>query len=206
MSFAHWWIAISIDEDDYKLIEPHFAAASEKALLSNEARQAIEAWRSSSTRFDQDNATSKAAASLANAFIGAFNLPGFDELAEQFLAGDGRFVDFLNEERVLKMTIAARHTPVSILWRALGYDSAIRLPGRMGNMILHPGQIVAAEEEMRSAYSETNPEALLPAAKRYCDHSVDDESLREILSFLPNSLARARALGRGLLTLARAQI
>jgi hypothetical protein len=206
MSFAHWWIAISIDDDDYKVIEPHFATASEKALLSNEQRQAIEAWRRSPSCFDQDNATSDAEASLADAFIGAFNLPGFDELAEQFLAGDGRFVALLNEQRALKMAIAARHTPVSILWRALGYDSAIRLPGRMGNMILRPDQIVAVEQEMRSAFSETNPEALLPTVKRYCDHSVDDESLREILNFLPDSLARARAFGRGLLTLARAQI
>jgi hypothetical protein len=206
MSFAHWWIAISIDEDDYKLIEPYFAAASEKAALSEESRQAIEAWRRDPSHIEQDSSNSETAALLANPFIGAFNLPGFDALAEQFLMANGRFVQFCDEARVLKMAITARYTPVSILWSALGYDRAIRLPGRMGNMILRPDQIVRAQEKTHEAYSVAKPDALLQAAKRYCDQSIDDDSLREIIDFLPAALACAKALRRGLLTLARAQI
>jgi hypothetical protein len=80
------------------------------------------------------------------------------------------------------------------------------LPGQMGNVILHPWEIADAEEETRQAYSGTAPAALLQAAKLYCDHSVGDDVLREIIDFLPGNLARARQAGHGLLTLARAQI
>jgi hypothetical protein len=55
-------------------------------------------------------------------------------------------------------------------------------------------------------YSERPPGALLEAARRYCDPGIDDDALRDAIHFLPDVLARARELRRGLLTLARSQI
>jgi hypothetical protein len=103
------------------------------------------------------------------------------------------------------MTIAARHTPFSIVWHALGYERARLLPGQMGDMLLGPDEIAGAQGTRR-AYVGTSPQDLLAAARRYCGSIVDDDTLREVLDFLPDGLARARQLKGGFLALARPQI
>ena len=59
-----------------------------------------------------------------------------------------------------RMAITARHTPVSIVWHALGYERACLLPGRMGNMLLRPSEVAAALEQTRRAYAGTSPQEL----------------------------------------------
>jgi hypothetical protein len=107
------------------------------------------------------------------------------------------------------MAITARHTPVSIVWHALGYERASLLPGRMGNILLSPPEIAdaeEAEERVCRAYVGTSPQDLLGAAKRYCDWSVCDEELRRVIGFLPDGLARAQELHLGFFALARPRI
>jgi hypothetical protein len=95
---------------------------------------------------------------------------------------------------------------VDIVWYALGYERASQLPGRMGNLLLHPREIEEAREKTRRVYAATSPQDLLETARRYCGWSVPDDALRDVIGFLPNGLARASELQRGFLALARAQI
>jgi hypothetical protein len=145
-------------------------------------------------------------ASRVNAFIWAFNLPGFDELAREFLVRGGRFAGFPAEERLFRLIIAARHTPVSIVWHALGCEPASLLPGHMGNMLLHPREIAHAQEQAARAYAGTSAHALLDAARRYCSASIYDDTLRDVIGFLPDGLTDARERQSGFLALARPQI
>jgi hypothetical protein len=104
------------------------------------------------------------------------------------------------------MAICARHTPVGILWHALGHERGSLLPGRMGNLLLHPREIADAREQTRRAYAAASTQDLLDAARRCCSWSVSDDTLREVIGFLPDGLARAAELRRGFLALARPQI
>jgi hypothetical protein len=71
---------------------------------------------------------------------------------------------------------------------------------------LHPREIEDAREKTRRAYAGTSPQDLLDAVRRYGSWHVDDDRLLEVLSFLPDGLARAAERQRGFLALARPQI
>ena len=207
MSFDHWWIGLFVDEAGYERLKPAFAAAAEQAVLSPQSEQAIAAWRKHPSDFDQGAAPrSPEAEDEPHRFIWAFNLPGFVELAGQFIVSGGTFTEFLVEEEFFQMATCARRTPVGILWQALGYQRASLLPGQMGNLLLHPREIEDAREKTRRAYAGTSPQDLLDAARRYCSWDVYDDGLREVLGFLPDGLARAAERQRGFLALARPQI
>jgi hypothetical protein len=206
MSFDHWWLGLYVDAPAYAALRAPFAAAAERAVLSAESRAAIDAWRQRPSDFEQDIATTQERLDQANAFTWAFNLPGFDQLAAEMLTQGGRLTAFGPQEGYAQMTITGRHTPVSILWHVLGYDRAMLLPGRMGNMLLGADAIEAAQAQTRRAYAGTNPDDLLATAHRYASYDAYDDTLREIIDFLPEGLARAKELRRGFLALARAQI
>jgi hypothetical protein len=206
MSFDHWWIGAFVDDADYAAFEPEFNAAAEKAILSPESRLALEAWRQHPSDFEQQAAMSEDSAARANAFIWIFNLPGFDQLAETMVTQNGSFGDFALKDHLFRMTICARHTPVSILWHALGHERADLLPGQFGNLLLSADQIAPAQQRTRQAYAGASPQDLLDKARNFCGWSVDDGSLRDVVGFLPDGLARARELGLGFLALARPQI
>jgi hypothetical protein len=207
VSFDHWWIGLFVDEAAYQRFKPDFDAATEKAVLSPPSQQAVAAWRNRPSDFEQGAApVGPGTEGEANAFIWAFNLPGFDELAKQLFVQGGKFADYLVEAHVFRMAICARHTPVSILWHAIGYERGRLLPGRMGNLLLHPREIEAASEKTRRAYVATSPQELLDAARRYCGWSVSDDTLRDVIDFLPDGLTRAAELQRGFLALARPQV
>jgi hypothetical protein len=207
VSFDHWWIGLFVDEAACQRFKPDFEAAAEKAVLSPQSQQAIAAWQNRPSDFEQGAALSGAETEgEPSAFIWAFNLPGFDELAKQFFVQDGKFADYLIEEHFFRMATCARHTPVSILWHALGHERGSLLPGRMGNLLLHPREIEDASEKTRRAFAAASPPDLLDAARRYCSWSVSDDTLRDVIGFLPDGLARAAELQRGFLALARPQI
>jgi hypothetical protein len=206
VSFDHWWVGLFIDASEYTLLKPYFNEAAKKAVLSADSQRAIEAWRHHPADFEQEAAISEAAAAEAHAFIWAFNLPGFDALAEEFLTQNGKFTEFVSEERSSRIIMASRHTPVSILWYALGYERACLLPGQVGNMLLHPNDVTAANEKIRLAFAGTSPQDLIDRAKRYCSWSVSEDTVKDILSFLPNGFSHAQKLRLGFLALARPQI
>jgi hypothetical protein len=207
VSFDHWWIGLFVDEAAYQRFKPDFEAAAEQAVLSPHSQQAIATWRNRPSDFEQGAApTGPETEDEANAFIWAFNLPGFDELAKQFFAQGGKFADYLIEEHFFRMAICARHTPVGIFWHALGHERGSLLPGRMGNLLLHPREIADAREQTRRAYAAASTQDLLDAARRCCSWSVSDDTLREVIGFLPDGLAKAAELQRGFLALARPQI
>lgn len=103
------------------------------------------------------------------------------------------------------MAITARHTPVSVVWHALGYERAILLPGHFGNMLLHPGEVAGAKERVRLAYARTSSQYLLDAAKR-CGLSVYEQTLVDVTNSLPDGLAQAKERKLGFLALARPRI
>jgi hypothetical protein len=205
MSFDHWWISVFVDAAEYEAFEPAFAAA-QKAAASSEATRILNAWRDRSFDSELDVATNEQIAKRIDAFIQAFNLPGFAELARDICTQDGRFASFDLERHGFRMVIAARYTPVSVLWYALGYERAGLLPGQLGNLLLHPRETDSALRNTERAFAGTSSDGLLESGRRYCGHSVSDESLREILDFLPTALAQANERKQGLLALARAQI
>ena len=206
IAFDHWWIAAFVDDVHCDLFEAEFAKAAESAVLSAKSQAALEAWRKRPSDFEQNAVIDDEIAARAHDFIWAFNLPGFDQLAAQFLTQRGRFSDFLAEETLFRMLTMARTTPVSILWHALGDQRASLLPGQMGNLLLRPDQIDEAAEMTRRAYAGATTETLLDAARRYCSTNVADDVLMEVLSFLPDGLARAKERQLGFLSLARPQI
>jgi hypothetical protein len=183
-----------------------FAAATAKAVLSEESQRALQAWPRGPSDFEQDLEMSDETASQIHAYIWAFNLPGFDWLAEQLLTKDGSLNTLVDDDHVHQMIITSNHTPVSILWHALGAERASELPGQMGNLLLRAGEIDEALVKVRRAYAGLSQDDLLDRARRYCSWRVDDDDLQEVFGFLPNGLARARELGRGFFSVARAQI
>jgi hypothetical protein len=207
MSFAHWWLGFFADESAYASLEPHFSAAAQKAILTTAAEQALADWRARPADFEQDAFdASAAAAARVNAFIWAFNLPGFDELAKQLLTREGTLAAVATEDCLFRIEMVARNTPLSIVWHALGNERASLLPGQMGNMLLHPREIEDALKQTRQAYADTSRSDLLDAARRYCRRDVGDETLLSVLEFLPQGMAQAAKTGQGFLALARAQI
>jgi hypothetical protein len=198
----YWWFGCFIDERKHDQIQPHFAAAAANAVLSQQSRQAIAAWRACPSDFEQEAfITRPEVADQTNAFIAAFNLAGFVALTRQILTQEGRLADILAEQSSFRMAITARHTPVSIVWHALGYERASRLPCQMGNLLLRPSEVEEALEKTRRAYAGTAPSDLLEAGRRYCSTSVGDDALHETLDFQPDGLAEALKRKCGFLAL-----
>jgi hypothetical protein len=206
MSFDHWWIGFSADEAAYQAIKPDFTTAAASAVLSAESQTALAAWRRCPSDFEQAAATTDATAAKLNAFIWAFNLPGFREFAGHFVTQAGRFSELASEQTLFRMLSTARTTPVSIVWHALGHERAGLLPGHMGNLLLHASEVDDALEQTHRAYAGTSIQSLVQAASRYCGWDVSDDALRDVISFLPDGLAWARQRQRGFLALARPQI
>jgi hypothetical protein len=206
MSFDHWWFGVLLDPQDYERIAPGFAAALAEAVLSPEATHALEAWRTRPADYS-GVALSGREAEAVNAFIWAFNLPGFEDFAEEVFVDDELRGDLLDEHRLFRFAMIPRNTPVSIVWHALGHERASTLPGRMGNLLLRADEVAGARAAVRDAYRGTSERALIDAAKAYCGADVfDDGVLRDVIGFLPDGLARAQAAGKGFLSLSRAQI
>lgn len=203
MGVDYWWIGFFVDEPTYDRIEPHFAVAAANTTLSEQARQAIAAWRADPSDFEQEASISRPeTADQANAFIRAFNLAGFVELTRQIVTQEGPLAEILIEKNFFRMAITARHPPVSIVWHALGYQRATLLPGQMGNMLLRHSEVEEALKNTRRAYAGISPQDLLDAARRYCSGSVGDDALRESLDFQPDGLHGAMQRKHGFLALA----
>jgi hypothetical protein len=75
------------------------------------------------------------------------------------------------------------------------------LPGQMGNMLLSPAEVEPALEATRRAFEVPPADHLLAVARRYCGLSVNDESLREALTFQPDGLAAAFEWNEGFFAL-----
>jgi hypothetical protein len=203
VSVDYWWIGCFVDGPAHARLEPYFTAASASSALTPEARQAIAAWRADPRRYEEEFVLDKApepadqVVDQINAFLCAFNLPGFMELARDITLESGALPDTVTEQNLFRMAITARHPPVSIVWHALGFERAVTLPGQMGNMLLLSGEVEAALEATRRVYSGLSPGELFATAQRFCGLSVGEEPLQEALYFLPEALeqAAARRLG-----------
>lgn len=206
MAFDHWWFGTFVDREQAARIKPEFAKAAAIAMPSPEARAALDAWRMNPRDFEDAAITTDEAGDRANRFIWAFNLPGFDDLAQQVLGQNGAFASLLTEAQVFRFVSTARTTPVSIVWHALGAERACALPGTMGNLLVHPDEVEEAARMTQRAYAGTEMRSMLDAARRYCGTSVSDEDLEQVLGFLPEGLAQAGKRGSGFLALARPQM
>ena len=207
MSFDHWWLGLMLSESECARVADAFAAAAAKAILSEPSRAALRAWRDNPIDFEAASIDRNPnLAAPANAFIWAFNLPGFAELTARFVTQDGDFSDLLTEAHVFRFETTARLTPVSIVWHALGYERATLLPGQMGNVLLRPEDVARAQERIQRAFEGTTPSALLAAARNYGGPSLDDEVLKNTLCFLSDGCFEAARRKMGFLALACSQI
>lgn len=208
MAFDYWWIGLFVDEREHARIQPHFAAATAKSPLSAEAWQAIDDWRAHPSEYEEDAwlTASDELAFRVHAFFRAFNRPGFVELARKLVTMEGTLSDLVDEQHVFRMITTARHPTVSIVWHALGSERAQALPGQMGNLLLSASEAEAALETTRQAYQGVSREEMLAAARRFCRCSVDDDTLGEAMSFLPDGLEAAIARRAGFLALACPQV
>ena len=89
MAFDHWWLSFLAGKDEYERLLPNFMAAAEKAAMSPESLSALVAWRHRPSDFEEAAAMSEQLTAQAHAFIWAFNLPGFGELAEELVTEEG---------------------------------------------------------------------------------------------------------------------
>ena len=208
MSFDYFWIARFIDDREHARIAPYFAAAASRSELPLEARQAIADWRVHPSDYEEEawhETTPEEQVERVRAFQRAFNLPGFVELQPELGTTNGALSDIEYNLQNARMTMTARHPTVSILWHALGFERAQALPGQMGNLLLRPKDVEAALEATRRAFEGLSRKGLLAAARRFCGHSVSDDTLREVLNFLPDGLETASARKAGFLALAHPQ-
>ncbi|MCP3465819.1 hypothetical protein [Bradyrhizobium sp. CCGUVB23] len=197
-----------VDEREHARIQPHFAAAAAKSALPAEAWQAIDDWRAHPSEYEEE-AWLDASDQLVlrvHEFFRAFNRAGFVQLARGLVTMGTFPDDLVNEQHVFRMAITDRHPTVSILWHALGFERAQALPGQMGNLLLSPSEVESALETTRQVYEGVSREELLAAARRFCRCSVSDDTLDEVLSFLPDGLESATTRRAGFLALARPQI
>jgi hypothetical protein len=202
LSVNYWWIGFFVDEAMHARIKPHFDAATAKSALSAEAQQAIASWCERPSGYEETApGPTREKAERTNAFLSAFNPSGFVALARQLLAHDGALADLLAEQKLFRMASTARHPPVSMVWHALGFERAKGLPGQMGNMLLSPAEVEPALEATRRAFEGPPADHLLAVARRYCGLSVNDESLREALTFQPDGLAAAFEWNEGFFAL-----
>lgn len=202
MSVSYWWIGFFVDEAMHARIKPHFDAATANSALSREAQEAIAAWCDRPSGYEETAPSpTREKADRTNAFLRAFNLSGFVALARQLLAQDGALADLLREQKLFRMASTARHPPVSMVWHVLGFERAKGLPGQMGNMLLSPAEVEGALDATRRAFEGPPPDHLLAVARRYCGVSVNDESLREALTFQPDGLAAALEWNEGFFAL-----
>ena len=142
----------------------------------------------------------------ANAFIRAFNLSGFDEFALRFTGREGDRLHFLNDGHLFRFALTRQVTPMSVVWQALGPERAHMLPGRMGNLLLSPAEVAASQDQVSEAYADLTIDLLFERALRYCAPSImQEETLREAITFLPDGLRQARDAGKGFLSLARTE-
>src|SRR5262249_2659237 len=118
MSFDHWWFGVLLEPADHARIAPGFAAALEEAVLSPQAKRALDAWRPRTADFTRAGQSARHV-EVVNAFIWAFNLPGFEEFAEEVFTDDALRVDLLDEQKLFRFAMIPRNTPVSIVWHAL---------------------------------------------------------------------------------------
>jgi hypothetical protein len=207
MSVCYYWFACFLDARAHERVLPDFQAAQRASGLSDQARHALEAWRADPTRFAHrvehyDPAWGEA----FNAFIAAFNVPGFLELAHQFCRAEGKFGDYLSEDTVFRFVILRRCTPCAALWQALGPERAAQLPGVLGNLLLDPSEVKPALAQVESVYAAYSTDELVEQALPLVDHSNEAKTLEETITLMPEALRRAHAVQRGLLILSCPQL
>jgi hypothetical protein len=205
MSVSHWWFGLLLDDAEHDRVRRPFEEAATGSPTTPAEQQVFATWIRDPARFDDqdpDDPFSSASGDELNAFIAAFDLPGFRELALRLIQPEGDLHDLFDEGRIFRFTMLARNTPASVVWQALGPDRALQLPGRLGNLLLRPSQIAAVHDEVVELHRGTTPAGLFARARRYCESSVGNvEDLKGVVTFLPDGLRKARDEGKGFLSL-----
>src|SRR5262245_45078014 len=134
MSFSHWWLGFFIDQQDYDRVHVQFEAARRASRLSDESQAAISAWRANPGRFE-DLATDAVSGALVNTFLWSFSLPGDDQFSASLFKDGGELSACATESKFFRLVSIPRNPPVAVLWHALGYERATRLPGDRGNLL-----------------------------------------------------------------------
>jgi len=202
MGVESMWFSCFINDNEYERIVPHFWEANKRAFLSKEQEAAIEFWREQPLEIDWMNYD---IGSRVNEFLCAFNLPGFDQLAESFCFNDGAFCDIMSEESTFRFIMTNRNTPVSLLWHALRYERAIQLPGKMGNLFVHREEVGLTLEKVQLVFADLNMAELKEKAKLFSGQEVDDDIIHDIMTMLPEGLTKALEMKKGIIFLATQQ-
>lgn len=195
MAVSYWWFACLVSDDDHRRIAPAFAEAQKKAVLSKSSMLAIDAWRRVPTQLDVDQAID---GDLYNAVSGAFTLSGFEDFAAQFCTRAGRFSEFLSADTCVRSAALRRCTPFAAMLRALG-DRAMSLPGTFGNLLVRADEVTTALARTNRAFEGLSIDHLVKEAMALVSHSNEESGVREVVTLLPEGLARAHELGVGFL-------
>ncbi|MDQ3109859.1 MAG: hypothetical protein M3R17_08180 [Bacteroidota bacterium] len=202
MGVSHYWFSCFVSDSEYQEILPSFERAESNAILSKKSEMGIEFWKRNQANVDWYGPDGK----VWNDFLCAFDLAGYKELTTSICKSGEMFGNFLNEQNVHRFIIINNYTPVSILWYALGFESSNRLPGKMGNLLVHSTEVNKLLKEVDEIFSKRKQEDLISKAKSYVEQAADEKLILEVITMMQKGLEKAVEKGKGIFFLASAQL
>jgi hypothetical protein len=202
MGVSHYWFNCLLSNSEYDQILPFYKKAESEAILSAEAERRINFWKKNQDNIDWFSPDG----AQWNDFLCVFDLPGFKELASCLITSEVPFTGILREETVPRFIILNRNTPVSVLWYAMGCEAADKLPGKMGNLLVHSSEVKSTLKKIKDIFNNLNTNELLRKAQSYLVSDVDEEKMLEIITMLPDGLEKALRSKTGIVFLACVQL
>jgi len=179
MSVAHWWFGALITEGEHADLTERFDRARRAAAVPDDLGRTFDA-----ERIEQ---------------------PGLAKLATATIRGP-LFKRWQEEERMFRFVIIPRIAPVAVLWHALGQETAGRLPGLFGNLLVSQRDVASVGDAIEDVFRDVNVRAAVKRGYQLCTEEVrSSEVVRETVSFLPEGLAAARKRRTGFISMALAE-
>ena len=186
MSANHWWLHVAVTQQQVTDLRSRF----EEALSAAAESLVPKTWPPA----DEDRV-------VLIHFHRAFNLQAVDEFSRAVLFTRGVDLE-LRDEIMLEWISTPGITPVSILYYALGAESAALLPGMLGNVLLGPDDVPAALERVERALEQGNLDAQARrGAQLYrLDHYPCESEVVQIIEAWPLAMRASLERGSGLLS------
>ncbi|WP_445370183.1 hypothetical protein ACH518_11570 [Methylomonas sp. HW2-6] len=205
MSFDFWWLARFVDEDEVGSVSISFATAMAAGGPSAAGLVAIRRWiqnepcTAAQSYMSLPPSVKQAFGGWYKDFIWAFNLPGFQVFGEEVASQ-------LTEDNCCRFISIRRCSPAAVLWQALGYERASRLPGIYGNLFIPASDVATALRVVKESYAGLDLDQATARAHAWIADSNSLEQIREVIELLPVALTEAAQRGKGLLVVGRPQI
>ena len=75
--------------------------------------------------------------------------------------------------RLFRFVIIPRDAPVAMLWHALGQQTAGRLPGLLGNLLVSQGDVAAVGDAIEDVFRSVDVRAAVERGYQLCAEEVD---------------------------------